>query len=244
MISAGVLATSDDPLTVSLTALEAILGALDPRAPYERIEPLLEAMLAVAQTPDSLLRAYSAAVGRGYYEYALRALLLIPEEERSVAVSHDIAAMFMNLGRHDEAEAALEAITGKPDADDLYAQCHRAMIAAHGKSLLPEPAIDDLVARVRSSGIPALLGEALHAQARHRAARGDVPGALAAIDEAIGARATATLHLLRGDLLFDSDRALASEEWRKALAVAHPDGIEAKHARDRLADRPHAYRGR
>jgi len=145
-------------------------------------------------------------------------------------------ALYIDHERFDEARAALDAADALPDGADLFAECHRALIAALTGAFLEAAAIADLVARVRQSSNPTLLAEALAVQARHRRALGDAAGALAAVDEGLAAAKIPGLLVLRGDLLAAADPEAARAAWREALAVVAPDAPTAARARARLGE--------
>ncbi|MBS1123427.1 MAG: ClpX C4-type zinc finger [Deltaproteobacteria bacterium] len=239
LLATGVLALHDEPCDVGFRALDAIVSALPQDAPYPRFEPLLEAMMVISGTAESsAVQIYQHAEWRGHLDLALRALLVIPPQARSPQAWHDIAALSIDLERFDLAREAIEDVRARSDGD-VYGDCHRAMLAAHAGNLMDEQELADLVARARAHANVAVAREALEALARHRARRGDVQGALAAIEDALTGRARASsVLLLRGDLLADSDHEAAVTAWREALALVHPESVFARRSRDRLAKEP------
>jgi hypothetical protein len=218
-----------------VAALAYVVAAIDVKAPYGEVEPLLEAMLALTKTSTSGLRVYQEAERRGHFVLALRALTRIPAGQRSATIWVNIAAVALDCDDLVAAREALESLRALPGGDTMYAQCHRAVLAARTGGALGHDEVDELVARARQHPRPELLREALEVLARRRARDGDGAGALAAVDEALASRRNAPLGILRGDLLADTDRAAAEAAWRDALEVAHPDGVHARIARERLS---------
>jgi hypothetical protein len=244
-VSVGVLSGDEASARhAACESLAAVLAALPEQAPRAVVEPLLEAMLRLAQDAAGAEKVFVQAATRGEQALAHRALTSIPEKERCTRVLMNLAATCIELERFDEAARAVEAGRAKADEDDLlFLDCHDAMLAAHTGRAVAAERLDELVARARRAANDELVSEALHASARHRAALGDTPAALAAVDLALALRRSSGLLLLRGDLLAERDAAGAREAWEACLAVAHPEGLDARRARERM-QRGHPYRAR
>jgi tetratricopeptide (TPR) repeat protein len=223
-------------------ALGSILDALPTSLPHAQIEPLLVSMLHLSPARGSTRAVSEHAVRRSHYEFALRALTTIAPSERTAAIWHDIAALSIELEFFDDARDALDAARG-PEADDLFARCHRARLASHVKEPLSEDELAELVARVRETDNNDLKGEALEALARHRSTLGDISGAREALDEALALCRKPGLLLVQGDLLAEADRDAATRAWEEVLSGAHPDSVVARRARERLSP-GHPYRSR
>ncbi len=221
------------PREVAFAALSSVVSAAPIMAPYREVEPILDAMIGLAQTPAHLQQVFVDASNRGHFELGLRALMAIEASKRTESTWHNIAAMCLNLERLDGARAALDVALALAPGD-LHGDCHAAMLAALERKFLSGANVVELVARARTGGDEALLREALEIHARHLFARGETGAALAAIDEALATKQNASLLRLRGDLLAETNLGAAREAWTASLAATHPDGVDAERARARL----------
>lgn len=216
-------------------AIDAILSALPSRVPYAALEPLLDAALRVARTSAERHAVCLRAHAHEHFERALAILRAFPELDRPLRWWLDVAALLLVLERFDEAAQALDSARALGAAGDPFFECHCALLDAHLGRTLDEPALLAVVASARGVGQPTLVAEALKATARHRALRGDLAGALAALDEAIATAPDAATWRVVVELCRACDPARAHEAWRAALACTHP---ESHHAR-RLRQQPH-----
>jgi tetratricopeptide (TPR) repeat protein len=246
--SVGVLATVDAVPKAALRtagiAVGAVLEVLPGGAAFAVVEPMLDAMLRLAPDAAAVETVFVQAMRRGHTLFGYRALTSIPAADRPSRVSLNLAATCIDLERFDEASHALAAARESAEPDDaIFLDCHEAILAAHtGKTTSPAQ-LEELVRRARHSANEALVSEALEALARHHAALGELAAALTALAEAITLSENAALLLLRGDLLASSDLGAARDAWQATLEIAHPEGIYASRAHERLA-RPHPYRSR
>jgi hypothetical protein len=237
---------SASPVEIGAATLLEILHQTPADAPFRVVDPIADAILRLSPGEAHAIEVHKEASRRGHFELSARALSSIPAEKRTADAWHDLAAVEIDLERFDAAKEALDALNvsgAAPGTADIFAECHRALLAVRTNAPIDEATLRDLVARAKQHANKALAREALQALSRHRAAHDDVKGALEAVDEALAGRETAPLHVLRGDLLSETQRDAAVAAWQRALELCHPDGVEARRARDRLESK-HPYRSK
>ena len=217
-------------------AVDAILSALPSHVPYAVLEPLLDAALRVARTSDERLLVCHRAHAHEHFERALAILRAFPELDRPLRWWLDVAALLLVLERFDEAAQALDSARAGGAAGDPFFECHRALLDAHLGRPIDEPALLALLTTARAVAQPSLVAEALKATARHRALRGDLGGALAALDEALAiAPSAATLRVV-AELCRASDPPRAHKARRESLACTHPESHHARRLREHAHD--------
>lgn len=84
------------PREAAFAALSSVVAAAPIVAPYREVEPILDAMIGLAQTPAHLQQVFVDASNRGHFELGLRALMAIEPSKRTES---NIAAIYSRAAR-------------------------------------------------------------------------------------------------------------------------------------------------